>query len=259
MLYLETNALIGIPPEMLPLINKEKILTSSFAIMEYIKKTTERNYYRRKELLKNLVSNIKYIDWDTPIEKISLMFDCLNIKKSKEYRKILKPLIDLYISSLKFSDFLCAINVENIVDIESVDNTYSYLQGLFLHLMNKDGFKEVLNTIIMCPQCFVANWIVQEMGDRKEEEKKALYELILSSYNNNGDSFFNACKIYIDSYLNQMPDRNDLIDLLHFLYLTKPVIKIVTNDKKMQRYAYWGSRRKYLTIDEFLEKTKIYT
>ena len=226
---------------MLPHLNNEKVITSSFAIMEYIKKTCEKNYHYRKELLRNLFLNIKYIDWDTPIEKFSLMLNYLSIKKFKEYKKILKPMIDLYISSKKFSDFLSAINVEEIVDIECVDDTYSYLQGLFLHLMNKDGFKEALKKIIICPQCFVASWIVQEMRFRKEEEKKVLFELILSSYNKNGDSFFNACKIYIETYLNQNPNRNDLIDLLHFLYLTKPVIKIVTNDKKMQRYAYRGS------------------
>ena len=114
---------------MLPHLNNEKVITSSFAIMEYIKKTSEKNYYYRKELLRNLFLNIKYIDWDTPIEKFSLMLNYLSIKKFKEYKKILKPMIDLYISSKKFSDFLSAINVEEIVDIECVDDTYSYLQG----------------------------------------------------------------------------------------------------------------------------------
>jgi hypothetical protein len=83
--------------------------------------------------------------------------------------------------------------------------------------------------------------------------REVQYQIVLSSYNRKASCFFEACRMYYRTYSDRKPNRNDFIDLLHFLYLTEKSSVLVSNDKMMIALATEGARIKAIEVRPFLK------
>lgn len=252
MYYLETSALVNAPRGMFETIPAGQVFTSSFAVMEFMKATSTRNFPQRKAKLARLLASPVRIEWSTPVERIQMMFDRISVRPGKQYELLLRPLINSYVHAASLQSLQSGLEKQLAATIEEVDEIYGYIQGLFMHVMQNDDFLLNIKQVFVCPPCFFAAVVVDKVDSPSGANREALYETVLSSYNGKADCFFRGCELYYRLYCKNKPNQNDLVDLLHFLYLEDSSFVLVSNDKKMAKLAKDGAGTVTMAVREFL-------
>ena len=250
--YLETNALIQLSKEKLEAIGNKGVFTSSFAIMEFIKNTNQDNYTARRNKLNKIIKVIRNIDWATTTEKMQTTFTNIRTVENKEFSLYLQPMIQKYIQSANYEIFLESLSQGIEVDIEEIEKTYKYLNNLIKKIMSGEIDEKRIEEAFVCPQCLLTIHIQNDLKNARIKNLDDEFNYILGSYNNKADIFFDCCYFYFKNYLAQQPNKNDLIDLLHTLYLENKAYCMVTNDKKLKKICEKGGKIKVISVDDIV-------
>ena len=136
---------------------------------------------------------------------------------------------------------------------------FSHKQSKALHDFLGQAFKDkegkaLLKVFRMQSSLYIMayNLAVNLPGKNLYEKAMAVYQ----SYTGGIDYFIEALSYYAEKRMmdNQFPEKNDIFDLTHFLYLrNKPVIKLVSDDNLIQELcSKLGPRRGLKTEDIIL-------
>ncbi len=215
--YLEANALIAISSEELLRLKNKNIYTSSVAVLEFIKGLSCDNYAKRKLKL-DVVYNHLYIDWAAASQKMEKIFGDDIVRAAKQNKCSLEHYVKLLLKSNHYAEFLSTI--------ENSDLLYKKLDECLLK--HAVPMSEILSTEYM-------NKLLKssDMTDSKS------------------NIFINACKFYRHNYFNKTADKNDMVDLIHTLYIKDLKTGIVTNDKKLSKICRRGAKINTLNVSEF--------
>ncbi len=203
--------------------------------------------------MKLILKTVENIDWYTPIEKLQLMYKVININENNRYSKYLKSFVMKFIDSKSYEELNESLENRFDIKIEEIDKTYYYLNELIKHFIKNNEFINDIQKIFVCPECFFAinvQEILQKTNDLTNEE---LYQKILYSYDGTCNVFFDCCKYYFYEYSNKIPNKNDLVDLMHSIYLINKACYMITNDKKLTRICKKGGKINTMIVKDFEE------
>ena len=261
-LYLETNAIRKLSSH----LNQIKrsypgCFTSSLTVVELLTGIDKKDYFVRKQAMKNTFMSGIDIIWDLPEKKVADSFTCMNID---EYRAS-----DLKMLAVIFSECESKEEMNNLIkktnlkfDFEYFINSQQSWRNTFIkgHLMRKDSVKKLFESdnregFIFHPPDSILNrkeyytlwndkhfrfnfWFTvlslaetfcDENLPTDEFEKQA--DVIYNSYNGSINNYVAAYSYYDIEKISTLDiaERNDVFDLQHFLYTDKDTT-IVSND-----------------------------
>jgi len=252
--YLETNALRKFNSKFS--YYSQNSFTSAFAIVELISGLKKKDFFIRKKVIENLFkSNIK-IEWKLPHNVIADAFTLIDFNEQRI--NDLKSLCTFLINSVTLEDFENKCNKDNIryglkyfekyndffsrhfvkstiegnIKIQEIFNEWKELNESnkreTLEQLQKDCFILNCSFSILAFAKFFANQIYN--GKANEEQEEDIY----NSYTRQISFFIDAFSFYSVEKMIQgsQPDKNDLKDLYHFVYLRNDSsIQLLTDDK----------------------------
>ena len=248
--YLETNAIIALTTSEIRKLSNRDIYTSSFALIEFLKGTNNKNYLQKKNKVEAIYNNLK-IDWYTTTEKITTMYNYIKIQDNLEYKDHLEPLIIKIMECSNYEELINKIDKDINTTFEEIDEIYKRIKYIMDKILSGEEIYKIIENVILCPECFFAVGVQNKLKQKHLRESKEEYKKIILSYNHNADIFFNCCKYYYYNYYNNKPNKNDFVDLMHTLYIPNLATAIITNDKKLSKICKNGAKVKAITLNSF--------
>ncbi len=215
--YLEANALIAISADELLGLKNINVYTSSVAVLEFIKGLSVDNFEKRKIKL-DVICNHLFIDWESVNQKMMELFGGYMGQSIEENSYRLKQYVELLLKCNDHSEFLSKIG--------KTDLSYKNLCVCLLNQTIPIG--EILSVEYMN---YLPGGAVMTASE--------------------SNIFINSCKFYRHNYLNKTADKNDIVDIIHTLYLKDLTTTIVTNDRKLSKICRRGARINTLNVSEF--------
>lgn len=267
--YLDTNALRIMGKKLKSSYFVQYSYTSALSLIELISEidNSETDFQVRKSALTNLLSSDVLIDWEMFDIKQRAAFTALEKNSTKDRRvDCLKTLISILIKSESFDSFISqssSLNLEfNYLDFKHFDKNI----GIGWREAAASGFREFkqaylspstsqLCELLGLPGSAKRGKVVQELKKSFLNYQLTLYAMaekfseeigitnikeqqtIFDSYNHTIDSYVKAFSfLSLDSMSGNAPERNDGLDILHFLYM-RPTSLLVSNDSKLTTLA----------------------
>ena len=282
MYYLETSSLRKLAGYLQEERLIKKSFTSALSIIELISGMNPEKYNLRRTVLKKIHDSKLGIVLDLPKYIILSAFPAIEIGNQIEEEDELKQVWEIIIETENIEDVnkRCKEKgiLSNLDTIRNYDETlsnffrvgsdvsmknfreqFSHKQSKALHDFLGQAFKDkegkaLLKVFRMQSSLYIMayNLAVNLPGKNLYEKAMAVYQ----SYTGGIDYFIEALSYYAEKRMmdNQFPEKNDIFDLTHFLYLrNKPVIKLVSDDNLIQELcSKLGPRRGLKTEDIIL-------
>lgn len=257
--YLDTNIIYNL--KHLPERIVKSSYTSFLAILEIVAGIDERNYGRRRAALKGIIEFQLPIDWRNPD---MLIFDSFNaysdFTMSVSHVADLANTMRVCLSTNSYSDFI-KLQVNNISALEFFRNIDNHITQKFsssfpqlipvikksalLHTFTSGNISVEVDFTSSIKAGFINNdkhgvlvknlaagcqYLIANSGASDKPE----YQLsdVIPTYNGGSDFFICAWLAYElkNVGIANLPGRNDLQDLLHFLYLRNHLDRKIVSD-----------------------------
>ena len=260
--YLDTSTVRQYSNKLEKFKNKN-IFTSILVIFELLSGVNnEKEFFLRKSVIKNLCKSNIQIDWSFYIEKMYQSFGIKYISiESVVIKEFFKKIL-LCNTFQEFKDFRVYINNgdyylfesiksfdDNIMDAGKLYSKNAMHEWRNLNIQDK---KEVKNKILEN-----TNYLCQQnLKDLSINcaETLSISNQIINSYNNELDVYlFNNSLFFINKEINgQECGKNDTLDLLHLIYLSKGDF-IISEDKIFKKLSKENNIFETYTGKEFLD------
>ncbi|MEN1985664.1 hypothetical protein [Paenibacillus hubeiensis] len=269
MYYFETNALTGLSNVLKELVESNNtIYTSYLSILELISGIdSEEKFLKRKSILQNVRKSNMKIVWKTPRQIIYESYelccdDTFDIKIARTmFDRILSS--ESYNKLKKYSDNIneeCKLEYFVQYDEEISKAGIDFSKEDIIRFSNaypKDTRKEIKNHLLNTDYIFAQAHVESEILIRSNLEEiikieglTGDYFQLIKKYDRNLDDycFVQSFKSIESIIKGNEYGTNDLMDLLHLLYLTKSNM-IVTNDEKLKLLIDRTKRFKYIDTE----------
>jgi len=234
--------------------------TSALAILEIVAGFNDKDFYRRKVALKNIVDNKVHVDWRL-VE--SIMYDAFDILNEFEMlNHNITHLKEIALDCLAAKSFSDIKRKDLILYFKAIDKSLSniFTQGrrsvnlVFRDVDTSIKFQEVrieldkqklLQTLFISDISryseislkYIVNTVFSIIKRSKAIDKPTYSkEEIKASYNNLIDVFLLAFDRDFFNFLgvDELPGKNDLQDLYHLFYLREGDM-IISDDKRFKK------------------------
>ncbi len=281
MYYLETSSL----RKLAGFLQEERLIkksfTSALSIIELISGMNPEKYRLRRKVLKKLHDSKLGIVLDLPKYIILSAFPAIEIGNQIEEENELKIVWEIIIETENIEDVnkRCKEKgiLTNLDTIRNYDKTlsdsfrvgsdaslrnfrrqFAHKQSKAIHdilgqtFKDKEG-KALLKVFRMQSSLDIMsyNLAVNLPGKNLHEKATTVYQ----SYTGGIDYFIEAFSYYAEKRMmnNQFPEKNDILDLAHFLYLrNNPTIKLVSDDNLIQELCSKLGPRKGLKTEDIM-------
>lgn len=254
MYYLDTVTIRKLSKELPQL--KHNCFTSALSIFELISGISEKEFYIRKQVLKNLFDSQVPIIWELPEAMKAYAFPIIEIKESRVLglKKICFEL--LRSESLETLILNTRNEIYNVSFFNQLDGIYSRgfiestikgndtLKKIYNAEREKNGelFENFSKNFVKSLQSneemnnfITLQAIASYLSDFASKSNDIVtQEELVKSYNNGINTFIKAFSLFTAQKSAELgnPAKNDFVDLHHLLYLgNNPNYYIITDDK----------------------------